>query len=65
MSGDASLHYAVIRFDRRVPDAFCCPLEFQTGPMQAVIFDSVGEPESVLQVRNIDVPQPQAGEVRV
>jgi len=33
--------------------------------MQAVIFDSVGEPESVLQVRNIDVPQPQAGEVRV
>lgn len=33
--------------------------------MQAVVFDAVGEPESVLQIRDIDAPRPQPGQVRV
>lgn len=33
--------------------------------MQAVIFDSTGEPESVLHVRDVPAPQPATGQVRV
>ena len=33
--------------------------------MKAVVFDSFGDPEKVLQVRDVPVPKPKAGEVRV
>jgi NADPH:quinone reductase len=33
--------------------------------MKAVVFDTFGDPEQVLQVRNVPAPAPRAGEVRV